>query len=269
MGVGPVTGSCQHFPMADSSVTRARTGAAPPASPLPAPWFRALRGFTDALTVDFPGGPRALKMAWVINLQKGGTLPFVLALMWWYQDWSIAAWTYAGLHGSYGLIWLLKDRCLPDPAWERQVTIGGALMMFVGVLGPYWIAPFLLISDVLGEAKPQPSAPVIGVAVLVYAIGVVLMIGADAQKYYTLRERHGLITDGFFARIRHPNYLGEMMLYASFALLVGHWIPWLVLAWVWSVVFATNIAWKEASLSRYPGWGAYKRRSGRLLPRLW
>ena len=33
------------------------------------------------LSEDFLGGPRVLKLNWVINFQKGGTLPFVLALM--------------------------------------------------------------------------------------------------------------------------------------------------------------------------------------------
>jgi hypothetical protein len=42
--------------------------------------------------------------------------------------------------------------------------------------------------------------------------------------------------------------LGEMMLYTSFALLVQHWLPWIVL------------------ISRYPEWEAYKARTGRLLP---
>jgi hypothetical protein len=38
----------------------------------PAP-FRVLRKINDFVSVDFPGGPRFLKAAWVINAQKGGT----------------------------------------------------------------------------------------------------------------------------------------------------------------------------------------------------
>ncbi|MEM9385538.1 MAG: DUF1295 domain-containing protein [Pseudomonadota bacterium] len=232
----------------------------------PPAWFRGLRALTDALTVGFPG-QRRLKMAWVINLQKGGTVPFTLALMAWFENYSIAAWTYAGMHGSYGVIWLLKDRYLPDPAWERRVSVGGSVMMLLTVLGPYWLAPYLLISGALGDAGAHPPAARLGTAVFVYAIGVVLMMGADAQKYFTLRHRAGLITDGFFTHVRHPNYLGEMLLYASFALVVGHWLPWLVLAWVWGVLFATNIAYKEAHMARHPGWAAYRARTGLLLPR--
>ena len=94
------------------------------------------------------------------------------------------------------------------------------------------------------------------------------MMGSDAQKYFTLRLRRGLITDGFFVRVRHPNYLGEMVLYASFAWVAGHVLPWLVLAWVWLALFVPNMLGKEASMSRYPEWAAYKARTGMLLPRL-
>ena len=34
--------------------------------------------------------------------------------------------------------------------------------------------------------------------------GVALMIAADAQKYFTLRIRRVLITDGMFRFVRHP-----------------------------------------------------------------
>jgi protein-S-isoprenylcysteine O-methyltransferase Ste14 len=68
--------------------------------------------------------------------------------------------------------------------------------------------------------------------------------------------------------MRHPNYLGEMLIDASFALMVRHWLPWVILASIWTFVFLTNIAAQEVSLSRHPGWAAYKARTGLLLPRL-
>ena len=231
--------------------------------------FRGLRKMNDYLAKDFLGGPKVLKAAWVINLQKGGTLFFVLLLMTLYNNWSTAAWVYLGLHGSYGLCWLLKHCAFPDPNWEERVTFGGAINMWLFVLGLYWVAPFLLISDVLGPNRPQPGNATLGIAIVLYAVGVVIMMASDAQKYYTLWVQRGLITTGMFRVIRHPNYLGEMMLYGAFALVAGHWIPWVILAWVWVNLFATNMAMKEASMSRYPEWAAYKARTGMLLPKPW
>jgi protein-S-isoprenylcysteine O-methyltransferase Ste14 len=92
------------------------------------------------------------------------------------------------------------------------------------------------------------------------------MIAADAQKYFTLSVRRGLITDGMHRYIRHPSYLGEMMIYGSFAMMVWHWLPVVVLACVWGALFAVNMVNKEASMSRYPEWSAYKRRTWWLLP---
>jgi protein-S-isoprenylcysteine O-methyltransferase Ste14 len=80
------------------------------------------------------------------------------------------------------------------------------------------------------------------------------MIAADAQKYFALRLQPGLITDGMFRYVRHPNYLGEMMIHASFTLMVWHWLPFVVLAWIWGGLFAANIRLKEASMSRCPEW---------------
>jgi protein-S-isoprenylcysteine O-methyltransferase Ste14 len=222
-------------------------------------WF----AFRDWLSEDLLGGPRPWKFAWVINSQKGGTLPFVLLLMWWFDNWTTTAWVYAGLHGSYGLIWLLKDVVFPDPNWQKRITIAGGIAAWLLVLGPYWLAPILIVTQ-RAEAPPW----LIGLCILVYALGVVVMIGSDAQKYFVLKERRGLITNGFFGRVRHPNYLGEMMLYGSFAALSMHWAPWLILAWVWLGVFTPNMLRKEASMSRYPAWAAYKARSGFLLPKL-
>ena len=108
----------------------------------------------------------------------------------------------------------------------------------------------------------QQPAGLLAAATIAYALGVVVMMGSDAQKYFILRLRRGLITDGFFARVRHPNYLGEMVLYASFAWVAGHVLPWLVLAWVWLALFVPNMLGKEASMSRYPEWAAYKARTG-------
>jgi len=231
------------------------------------PWpFDVLARWSHALTFGFPGGPRFLKMAWVINLQKGGTAIFVLVLMTACNEWGTAAWIYLALHGTYGICWLLKDAIFPDAQWEQRVTWGGAINAWVLVLGLYWIFPVLLITDVLGP-RPDPSPAVLAAAVALHTVGVVMMMGADTQKHFVLKARPGLIDDGWFARIRHPNYAGEMMLYAAYALLVRHWIAWAVLAWVWGLVFSANIARKEASMSRHAGWWAYRRRAGLLWPR--
>lgn len=219
------------------------------------------------LSRDAFGGPRLWRLSRVINFQKGGTCIFVLLLMYVYRNHSMDMWVYLALHGSYGLCWVGKDACFPDPNWQKPVTIGGSLFSFGLVLGPYWIGPWLLASGIARQGEPAASA-ILALAIAIHTLGLGLMLAADCQKHFTLKYRPGyLVTEGVFSRVRHPNYLGEIMIYASYAILVGHWLPWTILAFIWGGLFSVNIAMKERSLSRYPEWQEYKQRTGLLWPR--
>ncbi|MEG3932529.1 DUF1295 domain-containing protein [Microcoleus sp. T2B6] len=203
-----------------------------------------------------------MKLKHFINLHKGLTFPFVLTLMFIYQNFNFGAWVYLALHGTYGLLWLLKDQIYPDKQWEQEISVGTGILGFV-LLSLYWIAPFILISS-----GSQPPLPLVAAAISLNIIGVFLHYTADAQKYYTLKYRSGLITEGFFARSRNTNYLGEILIYGAFAMLVQHWLPFLILAAFFAGVFIPNMIKKDRSLGRYPEFADYKIRSGLLLPRL-
>ncbi len=131
------------------------------------------------------------------------------------------------MHGSYGFCWLLKYFTFRGAKWEQECALGGGILLFF-LLSTYWVAPYLLASNVAGSE----------------------------------------LSNGFFRYVRHPNYLGEMMIYGSFALLSQHWLPWLILAYWWIALFYVNMRMIEKSLSRYPEWESYQARTGMLLPRL-
>lgn len=229
-------------------------------------WAVAMRRFTVFVSQDFGGGPRPWKLAWIINFQKGGTALFIAALMAYYNNYSTAAWIYLALHGSYGIVWLIKDLCFPDPSWQTRVTIGGGINAFACVLAPYWLIGWLLVSRTVQPHYPLPDNAWFCLCASLVIVGVAIMVAADAQKYFTLRIQRGLITDGMFRYVRHPNYLGEIMIYGAFGLMVWHWIPALILGYIWLGLFAVNMILKEASMSRYLEWEAYKKRSWWLLP---
>jgi len=165
-----------------------------------------------------------------INLHKALVIPIVLAMMLAYGNWSVEAFVYLALHGTYSLLWLVKQTLYPDRKFEEQQPLWiGFLYVFVPLAG-YFLAPFLLISRHLVLAPAY-----IALVLFIYIAGIFLHYVSDAQKYFTLQARKGLITDGLFARTRNPNYLGENLIYLA---------------------------------ARYPEFAAYKARTGMLLPRL-
>lgn len=203
-----------------------------------------------------------MQLRTVINLHKALTAPFVALLMALHANTTTTAWVYLALHGTYGLLWLLKDWLFPDRQWQQTMAPAAAVGGFL-VLGLYWLAPWLLI----GSGAEAPPA-LIAAAIALNLVGTFLHFGSDAQKHFTLAARPGLISDGFFRYSRNPNYLGEMLIYASFALLAMHWLPWLVLAAFWLAVFLPNMRRKDDALARHPEFEAWKARTGLLLPRL-
>ena len=88
--------------------------------------------------------------------------------------------------------------------------------------------------------------------VIWHTMGVAIMFAADCQKYYTLKVQKGLITDGMFKYVRHPNYTGEIIIYSSYALILNHWVGWAILLWVWCGLFLINILNKEARWETRP-----------------
>lgn len=197
-----------------------------------------------------------------IDSHKGSNAVAIVALMTYFTAWhNETAWVYLALHGTYGLLWILKSRLFPDKQWERPVpwSLGVATW---GLLTLYWVGPYIITSRDLHAA---PWA--LGLCVAMWGLGVFLHFASDMQKHMHLQLRPGtLLTDGLWARVRNPNYLGEFLIYFSFCLLSMHWAPMTVLAFVVLTVWLPNMIKKDRSLSRYPEFAAWKQRSWLVVP---
>ena len=203
-----------------------------------------------------------MKLNQIINLHKGLTVFVVAGLMIFYKNYSIAAWVYLSLHGTYGILWLLKEKIFPDPYFKEKINLVTSITGFI-FLGSYWIAPFILISS-----QKSVSYPIIAASISINIIGVFLHFASDAQKYFTLQIKKELIKDGFFKNIRNTNYLGEILIYLSFAILSMSYIPFAILALFFFGVFLPRMKKKDKSLTKYASFKEYKRISGLLIPKL-
>jgi protein-S-isoprenylcysteine O-methyltransferase Ste14 len=196
-----------------------------------------------------------MKVITYINTHKALVIPVVFGLMWFYDNWSTEAFIYLSIHGTYSLLWLVKETTYPDRRFdERQPLWIGALFIFVPLAG-YYVAPYLLISRHL-SLPPY----LVGIVLVLFTSGIFLHYVADAQKYYTLNLKKGLIEEGLFSRTRNPNYFGEILIYTAFALMSFHWLSFLILAgWVFGF-FVRNM------LRTYPSRLFYSYAVGKLSP---
>ena len=86
-------------------------------------WLKNLSDFNDFAMYSIPPGPQFIPLNYLINIQKGGTWLLVLSMMVYFDNFSLGAWVYLALHGSYGLCWILKDLIFPDKKFSGKITL--------------------------------------------------------------------------------------------------------------------------------------------------
>ncbi|TPX66602.1 hypothetical protein SpCBS45565_g04373 [Spizellomyces sp. 'palustris'] len=216
-----------------------------------------------------------IPICYVIDTMKGLTLVVCIFWMVRFAAWhNAAAVVYTAIHGTYGILWMTKSRMFPDPKWSARYPLWFSVVT-VFMLAGYWIGPYNLM-----RSGKSAHPVVIFLAIAAWGLGVFLHFGSDLQKTIELeyRRRHpadktgegpGLITDRFFAYNRNPNYLGELLIYGSFLLLSRDLAAFALFAIIFLGFWIPNMMLKDQSISRYPEFAEYKRKTCFLIPFLW
>jgi protein-S-isoprenylcysteine O-methyltransferase Ste14 len=120
----------------------------------------------------------------------------------------------------------------------------------------------------------MPDSPLlrwIGLALSSLGIGLIYWSSVALGRLYspevTLQKDHHLVSDGVYRYIRHPRYLGGMILALGLSLLFRSWIGlFFTLGFV--IILLFRIKDEEALLSREFGaeWVEYCQKSWRLIP---
>ena len=67
-------------------------------------------------------------------------------MMIYFRNFSLGAWVYLCLHGSYGMLWMLKDITFPDKSFRRKVTLTSFLYPFPVALIPLAYSGYYMMS---------------------------------------------------------------------------------------------------------------------------
>ena len=206
-----------------------------------------------------------IKQKYPIDFAKGITWLIIIGLIYYFnQSNNLTAWIYFCLHGSYGIMWVMKSNIFPDKTWERKAGIPYTLLIIFGLM-IYW-APAFIITMTSHEASLQ----VLVSAIILFSFGVYYHFVSDMQKFIFLKYYSGLITDGLWKQCRHPNYFGELLIYSSFLMLTIEsslwWVPVLILSIFIFIIWIPGMKRIDKSLSRFEGHEAYKNKTAFIIP---
>lgn len=228
---------------------------------------RLIATIVNFMVYELGGGKKSVKGSHVVNLACliSGVAAIVLAYL--FQIDSLYSFTALGVFLSYQIVWPIKNQVFPDASWEHRMTVPSAIFFFCYLVISLSPGFFIAMNMRSGDLPLSENLWVVA-SIFVYVLGLLLLLISDCQKYFTLKYQKGLITTGMFKRMRHPNYLGQSLVYISFAMLAYHVIPLIWYVFVVSLINTNNIKVKEASMARYPEWSEYKKRSGYLFPKI-
>jgi protein-S-isoprenylcysteine O-methyltransferase Ste14 len=203
-----------------------------------------------------------MKLKFFIDANKIITFLVILSMVAIYHRWqNPTAWVYLALHGTYGLLWVIKSNLFPDASWERKTSIWFGLVSWFS-LALYWFpAWWITRMDII--APPW----VLSFAISLNIIGTFFVFTSDMQKFTELKLNPGmLITTGMFRLSRNINYFGEFLIYFSFALLPMVWFAYLPLAAFMITFWIPNMARKDRAISSLPGFAEYKKKTRFFFP---
>ena len=205
-----------------------------------------------------------MKHKYFIDSNKGITFIVILLMMAYYRQWQNAtAWVYLALHGTYGLLWVLKSRLFPDKNWEKEVSLWFGLVSWLALV-LYWIPGWMIMAWNI-----QAPSWLLAASVSTCTFGVFFVFTTDMQKFVSLDLRPGtLVTGGMMGLSRNANYFGELLIYLAFALLPRS--VWALLPLVVFVAFywIPNMIRKDKSMAALPGFAEYKKKTKSFFPYL-
>ncbi len=118
----------------------------------------------------------------------------------------------------------------------------------------------------------SPYLALCGSGVIVAGISLRVMAMRTLQEYFTYRvsigDQHELIEQGLYRHVRHPAYLGELLVFLGIGLAFANWVSLISLVVCPFIAFTVRMNVEEkALLSRFAGrYEAYRERTWRMLP---
>jgi steroid 5-alpha reductase family enzyme len=212
-------------------------------------------------TRDLGGGPRAALTG--ANILGAATAAFLV-----FGPISVATPARAWLVVAFSLVYVLRVLVTTYVTVQRQVSMAEAAL--VGG----WM---FVVHATMGVVTAHVSAALDGwtvLGVVLYVFGSWMNTFSELQRraWKARPENRGhLYTRGLFRWCRHPNYLGDTLLFTGFAAVTGSWvalvIPAIMVAgFVFAAIPALDRRLKAHYGDEFDRWAA---KTSRYIPLVW
>lgn len=181
---------------------------------------------------------------------------------------------FAYVWGGLEIFQQIKQRTThrnTSPSSDR----GSLSLLYVGITVGYCIAIPTSFSPFGQLTWGQPLWQVAGLALIVGGLWIRFRAMRTLASLFTysveIQTQHQLVETGMYRYVRHPGYLGQLLVFLGIGLALANWISLLGLALPIGLAFSRRIAVEEQALRQHfaGAYEAYASRSWRLIPWLY
>lgn len=182
------------------------------------------------------------------------------------------------LSGLLLVAWLLPEVLLRNGdearSWRGGDADRSSTRLVVATYVVAFVAPFLLDTSGVGVTHAGSAVAWIGVTVGVLGLGLrvwsMRVLGRDYTRSLRTREAQTVIDRGPYRLVRHPGYIGSILVWGGSRLAVN-WLVAAATVFVLLLVYVYRISAEEQMLVEHFGdpYRSYQARTWRLLPFVW
>lgn len=183
-----------------------------------------------------------------------------------------AFWAILGVYGVAELVITRLPMGPPDPR-DRRSLFGLVLVQAIGI--PFVAVTTAISTDRFCHLLLNGAGNILGGMLAIAGIGLRLQAKRTLGRFFMARVAilpdHQVIQQGVYRYVRHPGYLGVLLFFLGWPLLVGHTMSLLVLWLPALAAYLYRMHVEERALVEAFGetYRQYQRRTARLLPFLW
>lgn len=149
-------------------------------------------------------------------------------------------------------------------------------ILLVAMFGSAGVLPLLQLATGVFDFSAYPlddAATAVGALLQIPYLALFWLSHADLGRNWSpgleVRESHELVTNGIYARIRHPMYAAIWISSLAQPLLIHNWIAGFLVIPAFAAMWFVRVPQEEAMMSETFGaaYDAYCRHTGRIFPR--
>jgi protein-S-isoprenylcysteine O-methyltransferase Ste14 len=179
--------------------------------------------------------------------------------------------SFSILYGIFEIF--MSKRGKVKPEISKSGDKGSIWILVLAISVGYWLS-FIIASTKIGRIYHWNSLFIIGsiVAVIGLIIRVTSILKLKHQFTYTVTkiENHQLIDTGLYKYIRHPGYLGQILIFLGIATSLSNWISILSMMIPVLAGYINRIIIEEKFMTQQMGnkYIDYQSRTNRLIPKI-